>query len=871
MRIHRLHLSDFRGTAARDVVFADEGVTVVQGPNEAGKSSLAEALDLLLEHYDDSKKAAVRAVKPVHRDVGSLVEAEISAGPYRFTYRKRFHRQTMTELTVHEPAPEHRTGREAHERVRAILAETVDLQLWQALRIVQGQPVAQPELGEVGALAAALDLAAGGAGAPGGEREQSVFQRALDEYGRYFTPTGQENAGVKGLRAEAEATAAAVAEAAAALAALERDVERAAAVAADLDGLAAEHRAHGTRLRELERRWAEISQRQSAVDRLALQAERAADALRRATEAAGRRAGLIGAAEQSAAAAREAHEELATVAPEAEAASAAAGTAQAEAARLRAELEAAREALRAAQDAEARSRDAFSLVLLEERRARIAAARAGAADAQAVLAGTAITAADVERIEAAQLEAVSVRGTLQEQGPVLRLRAARAIAVELDGAPVALTAGEPHVVPVADEVVLRLDGLEAVVSPGRSVGALQAEAAEAEQRLRQACAAVGVADVAAAREALRRRQDALRTVELAEQAVRENLRDLTFEELAGKIERLRARVTDGGPADVDGARDALRRAAEAVEGLELAHDAADRAATAAAERRAALHQRVAALTLRAEAAAAERDAAERALLQDRTTLADDDVRAQIDEATADAEGALAALQTARAALDAEDPGSLEAELENAQALAEKQRQQLRHLQDEQAKLQGRLSALGESGLHDRLSLAQARHERASLAWRQAQRGAAAARLLHDTLLRHREAARRAYAAPLRDKIESLGRIVFGADFAVELADDLRITRRTLGGVTLDVEQLSEGAKEQLAVLTRLAVAAITSADGGVPLVLDDALGWSDPARLERMGAAFHVAARDCQIIVLTCMPERYAAIGSATLVDLTTP
>jgi len=868
MRIHRLQLTDFRGTDAREVVFADDGVTVVQGPNEAGKSSLAEALDLLLEHYDDSKKAAVRAVKPVHRDVGAMVEAEISAGPYRFTYRKRFHRQPMTELTVHAPAPEHRTGREAHERVRAILAETVDLQLWRALRIVQGEPVLQPELGEVGALAEALDLAAGTVGGRGGEREQTVFQRALDEYGRFFTPTGQENAWLKGLRNEAETADAAVAEAEAALAALERDVERAAAVAADVDGLDAEHRAHATRLAELERRWAEVAQRQAAVDRLALAAERAADTLRRAVETAGNRARLIAAAEQATTAAQAADAELAAAAPDADAAGAAARDAHAGTTRLRSELEVAREALRAAQDAEARSRDAFSLVLLDERRARIEAARAGAADAQTVLAGAPITPADVERIEAAQLEAMRLRGMLQEQGPELRLRASRDADIEVDGATLSLEAGASRTLPVSDDLVLRIDGIEAVVSPGRSLGALQAEVAVAEQHLREACEAVGAADVAAARDLLRRRQDALRTAELAEQTVRENLRDLTVEELLGKIERLRTRVADGGPADVDAARAAQEQAAAEVARLESAYDAAERSATAADERRAALGQRVVELTLRAEAAASERDAAEQALMEARTTLADDDARALADQATADAELALAALETARAELGAQDPGSLEAEFENARALADKQRQQLRHLQDEQAKLQGRLSALGESGLHDRLALARTRQERAGHAWRQAQRGAAAARLLHDTLLHHREMARRAYVAPLRDKLDSLGRIVFGPDFAVELADDLRIVRRSLGGVTLDVEQLSEGAKEQLAVLSRLAVAAITSADGGVPLLLDDALGWSDPARLERMGAAFHVAARDCQVIVLTCVPERYRAIGSATVVSL---
>lgn len=868
MRIHWLELTDFRGTAARRVDFAVDGVTVVQGPNEAGKSSLAEALDLLLEHYDDSKKAAVRAVQPVHRDVGSLVEAEISAGPYRFTYRKRFHRQTMTELTVHEPAPEHRTGREAHERVRAILAETVDLQLWRALRIVQGEAVTQPELGEVGALASALDLAAGGAGAQGGEREQSVFQRALDEYGRYFTPTGQDNAWLKGLRAERDAAVAEAEAAAAALASLERDVERYAAVTRDLDVLRPAHGAHAARVGELERRWETVREHRAAVERLALDLERAEDAVRVAERTVAERARLVAAVEQAAAAASAAEAERERITPELQVVTEAAERHSAEAGRLRAAVAAARDELRAAQQAEARSRDAFSLELLEERRARVDAARSGAAAAQAVLAAHPVTETDIDRIEAAQLEVSRLRAGLQEQGPVLRLRAGRTVELGIDDERVALSAGDERVVPVTDEVRLHLDGVEAVFSPGRTLAALRAQVAGAEQALAAACAHAGAADLREARERLRARQEAARTVELGEQAVRENLRDLTYEELVGKIERLRGRVDGGQPTDVDAARRMHESAAETVRALEADFAAAEDAARDAAARRAALGAESLAGELRAERAAEELAAAAQALTAARQTLPDDQAEAASAAARAGAAAARSALAAAQAAFDAMDPTGIEAELDNARALGEKHKLELRQLEDELTQLQGRLSALGEGGLHDRLGAARTRLERAERACRQAERGAAAARLLHDTLLRHREAARRAYVAPLRDKIEGLGRIVFGADFAVELADDLRVTRRTLGGVTLEVAQLSEGAKEQLAVLSRLAVAAITSADGGVPLLLDDALGWSDPGRLERIGAAFHVAARDCQVIVLTCMPERYRAIGSATLVTL---
>ena len=123
-------------------------------------------------------------------------------------------------------------------------------------------------------------------------------------------------------------------------------------------------------------------------------------------------------------------------------------------------------------------------------------------------------------------------------------------------------------------------------------------------------------------------------------------------------------------------------------------------------------------------------------------------------------------------------------------------------------------------------------------------------------------------APFQERIEQLGRLVFGRTLEVELDDDLCISRRTLGGVTLDFLDLSTGAKEQLGVISRLACASIVAADGGAPVIFDDALGWSDPRKLDRMGAVISMAGRSCQIIVLTCTPGRYASVGNATVVQL---
>ena len=136
----------------------------------------------------------------------------------------------------------------------------------------------------------------------------------------------------------------------------------------------------------------------------------------------------------------------------------------------------------------------------------------------------------------------------------------------------------------------------------------------------------------------------------------------------------------------------------------------------------------------------------------------------------------------------------------------------------------------------------------------------------------RDAAARRYVQPLKRRIDTLGRLVFAPDFAVDIGDDLAIVSRSLDGVTVPFESLSVGAQEQLGILARLAAAQLVAvggdARGDVPLLMDDTLGYADQARLSTMGAAIARVARDNQVIILTCMPGRFAYVGDATTVDL---
>ncbi|MDF2825787.1 MAG: hypothetical protein K0R68_3195, partial [Mycobacterium sp.] len=241
MRLHRLVLTNYRGITHREIDFPDHGVTVVHGVNEAGKTSMIEALDLLLQSKDRSTKKDVKQVKPTHADVGSEVTAEISTGPYRFVYRKRFHKKFETELTVLSPRREQLTGDEAHERVLAILDQTVDTGLWQAQRVLQSASTAAIDVGGSDALSRALDIAAGDAeGAALSGCEPLLIEKIDAEYARYFTatgrPTGEWAAAIKALTA-AEDT---VAECARALAEVDEKTRLHARLTAELADVAVE-------------------------------------------------------------------------------------------------------------------------------------------------------------------------------------------------------------------------------------------------------------------------------------------------------------------------------------------------------------------------------------------------------------------------------------------------------------------------------------------------------------------------------------------------------------------------------------------------------------------------------------------------------
>lgn len=151
-------------------------------------------------------------------------------------------------------------------------------------------------------------------------------------------------------------------------------------------------------------------------------------------------------------------------------------------------------------------------------------------------------------------------------------------------------------------------------------------------------------------------------------------------------------------------------------------------------------------------------------------------------------------------------------------------------QEENTEVLTRLRVFGEEGLHEQLQATKSHLTHMTRENVAITRRAQAAKLLFVTMREERDVVRHAYAAPLKDKIDKLGRLIFDKSFEVQLSDDLSVASRVINGSIVPFDSLSGGTKEQISMISRLACAMLIAKDSGASLILDDVLGYTDPGR-----------------------------------------
>ena len=256
------------------------------------------------------------------------------------------------------------------------------------------------------------------------------------------------------------------------------------------------------------------------------------------------------------------------------------------------------------------------------------------------------------------------------------------------------------------------------------------------------------------------------------------------------------------------------------------------------------------------------------LTQQRATVADDKLTATAEADSSAAQTAAGRVAELAEQLAAAAPDAVAAELAEAVEAAATLRERHDEIARTLHEIASQLTVFGTEGRKGKLDAAEIQCEHARDEHDRVGRRARAVQLLRDVMVRHRDTTRLRYVEPFRAELQRLGRPVFGPSFEVDVDSDLCILNRTLDGCTVPYESLSGGAKEQLGILARLAGAALVAKEDAVPILIDDALGFTDPQRLVKMAAVFDTLGERGQVIVLTCTPGRYDGIKDAQRIEL---
>ena len=853
MRIRSITLDNARRfvDAARVGPIGD-GITLLCEPNERGKSTLFDALHALMFQKHTASSAQVRALRP-HSGGHVAVEAEIELDGAVWRLRKRWF--AGKEAKVWQDGRLVHQGGEADDWIAALTGGE-DGGPSGLLWVRQG--VTGLEHGSTGdrqkAEALRRDLLSSVAGAvddmTGGRRMDAALSTLRDELSALQTATGQKRKNGPWDRAQArvlelELEEADLAGKAAELAEALSDRRRA---AADLDRTR-DPKAKARRRADLDTARAAVRAAEShasSVRQADLTAAAAETALKTARAAAKQRADA-GAEQADATAARDtarvaddaARQALADATAGRDAAKAALGTADRAAT-------AAAEVLRAVDRRERADRARADREDLTKRIAAAEAALRDAADRRAA-ARTGPDPRAVDRLDALAAEVALARTARDRAAPRLAFAyAPGAGPPTLDGA--ALADGASVAVPGGAEIDLPGFGRLSVRVPDTGEDAV----ATAEAALAEALAKAGVDSPAAARAALDRAVRAGRDAEaLAEQA------KLWAPDGPDALRDALARLPDpaGDDADLPDRATAETEEAAARAALDAARAAEVRAA--AAETAAQAAAATAAADLRgADARLARADAA----LSDLPEAPADDA---LDRAEAEATAARA--EHARLAAAAPDLDAARARQTRMEAVVDQAARDESDLAQRIARLDALIETRAGEGVEERLAETRDRlHAARAAEARVAFEAAVLDRLVRE-LEGQRSAARDRYFAPVARKLRPLLDLLW-PDATLDWSDGLLPTALVRDGQAEPIDSLSGGTQEQIAFLVRLAFSQLLAEDGRpAPIILDDALVFSDDDRIERMFDALHRIAGETQIIVLSCRQRAFQGLGAPRL------
>ena len=231
---------------------------------------------------------------------------------------------------------------------------------------------------------------------------------------------------------------------------------------------------------------------------------------------------------------------------------------------------------------------------------------------------------------------------------------------------------------------------------------------------------------------------------------------------------------------------------------------------------------------------------------------------RIAELAAEAAAAEAALaNSASGAMSDEVYRALTGKLAAARAAAKRRHDDIGELELALANLKGEQAGADEDGKAAKVSTLEGEWERETAEAERLDHEAKALRLLEETLADIEARSRAAVFAPVSARLGPMLAAIFGPS-QLGFRDDFALAHFDRQGTREPFVSLSDGTREQLSVLVRLAYAELLADRGApAPVILDDPFVYSDDVRLAALIDVIARASKIPQVLLLTCRAQSF--------------
>ena len=890
MKLRSLAVNQFKKfTTPMRLDDIEDGLNVVVGPNELGKSTLLDALRAALFEKYSSRAQPIVALQNDRNQAGPVVELafELDDGVYRVT--KRFVKKPYARLSC----PDGRTleGDAAEDTLRSLLgfdepgktgAKAETLGMWNVLWVQQGQSFGALDLPESARsnLHSALESEVGTV--LGGRRGRALPQAIEKQLGEFVTSGNGRPRGVykelienaETLQSEIEGLRTRRQELAIALDDLEEAQETLARLTAgDRD------QADQTELAEARKRHARLAELEAHIKAAASDLELKKRNLEQAKKAKTERASLKDTIVAEEKAVEQARQRLDDVRQQEK-------DARAQLDKLRAGVREAEAAVTAADDVVSRQRHALDAVErqarireLEGRLAKAQAAEKRQREAQQGAAAILVTDEVVGAVRSAAkgLETIESRLSAAATHIAFDMAADGLSGIKIDGQSLST---EQYSVQAVEPVTIAIpDRGRIMIEPAiKDRDKLLGQQRDAKARLKEALQAGGIKTVNEGEDQYTRRGKLLQAAELARQEVELHApatddHDAGAHALSDYVDGLR-KILEQEMAELG--IEELPEHAEAESALRDAVERADEARGAVNSARAALggpennlsrlQTELGTVKARYDDGKARLETLRRQLATAEKVSSDDELQATIDAAQAQLTGQEAAVANLEAQRTDETIPQLEARIARLEKAIQDRREKRGNLKEKIAGLGSHVEALEGAGLDEGIQQKERELEFCEEERRRSAREVQILSLLLSTLRAAEQDAKERYLSPVLKRVRPYLQLLFpGAEITID--EDLHIVGVVReAGYEEAFHHLSMGTQEQIAVLIRLAFAEMLVEQGHpATVILDDALVFSDDRRMSRMFDILNMAARNVQVVIFTCREQLFEELGGRQL------